>query len=191
MGRTDAEAGSSNILSTWWEEVSHWKRPWCWERLKAGGEGDDRGWDGWMASATRWTWTWANSRSWWWTGRPGMLQSTIEGLNNSNKCFWWTPFNFTQGRMHVPINLISLKTERLNHHNDTEETLDHIFTSLCIRRKSSAPTHTEERITGGHEYQGGGSHRALPEAARRPAFWTDQSTPTGSQRETLSTALGK
>ena len=49
--------------------------PWCWERLKAGGEGDNRAWDGWMASPTWWTWVWANSRSWWWTGRPGMLQS--------------------------------------------------------------------------------------------------------------------
>ena len=48
---------------------------WCWERLKAGGEGDDRGWDGWMASPTRWTWVWINSRSWRWTGRAGLLQS--------------------------------------------------------------------------------------------------------------------
>ena len=46
----------------------------CWERLKAGGEGDDRGWDGWMASLTRWTWVWVNSGSWWWTGRLGVLQ---------------------------------------------------------------------------------------------------------------------
>ena len=53
----------------------HWKRPWCWQRSKAGGEGDDRGWDGWMASPTPWTWVWANSRSWWWTGRPGVLRS--------------------------------------------------------------------------------------------------------------------
>ena len=51
----------------------YWKRPWCWKGLGAGGEGDDRGWDGWMASPTRWTWVWVNSRSWWWTGRPGML----------------------------------------------------------------------------------------------------------------------
>ena len=51
------------------------ERPWCWERLKAGGEGDDRGWDGWMASPTQWTWVWASSRSWWLTGKPGMLQS--------------------------------------------------------------------------------------------------------------------
>ena len=52
----------------------HWKRPWCWEGLGAGGEGDNRGWDGWMASPTRLTWVWVNSRSWWWTERPGMLQ---------------------------------------------------------------------------------------------------------------------
>ena len=50
-------------------------KPWGWERLKAGGEGDHRGWDGWMVSPTRWTWVWASSRSWWWTGKPGMLLS--------------------------------------------------------------------------------------------------------------------
>ena len=52
---------SSNTLATWWEETTHWKRPWCWERLKAGREGDDRGWDDWMASSTQWMWVWANS----------------------------------------------------------------------------------------------------------------------------------
>ena len=52
-----------------------WKRPWCWERLKTGREGDDRGWDGWLVSLTQWTWIWVNSGIWWWTGRPGMLQS--------------------------------------------------------------------------------------------------------------------
>ena len=62
-------------LVTWCEELTHWKRPWCWERLKAGGEGDNRGWDGWMASLTQWIWIWASSRSWWWTGKPGVLQS--------------------------------------------------------------------------------------------------------------------
>ena len=55
---------SSSTLAPWCEELTHWKRPWCWERLKAGGEGDDRGWDGWMASPTRWTWVWASSRTW-------------------------------------------------------------------------------------------------------------------------------
>ena len=68
--RTDAEA-ETPIL--WSPDVKNW--PWCWERLKAGGEGDDRGWDGWMASLTQWTWVWASSRSWWWIGKPGMLQS--------------------------------------------------------------------------------------------------------------------
>ena len=66
---------SSNTLVTWCEELTYWKRPLCWEGLKAGREGDDRGWDGWMASPTLWTWVWVNSRSWWWTGKPGMLQS--------------------------------------------------------------------------------------------------------------------
>ena len=47
---------------------------WCWKGLGTGGEGDNRGWDGWMASPTRWTWVWVNSRSWWWPGRPGVLQ---------------------------------------------------------------------------------------------------------------------
>ena len=64
---------NSNSLATWCKELTHLKRPWCWERLRAGGEGDDRGWDGWMASPTPWTWVWVNSGSWWWTGKPGVL----------------------------------------------------------------------------------------------------------------------
>ena len=64
-----------NTLATWCEELTHWKRSWCWERLKAGVEWDKRGWNGWMASPTRWTWVWVISGSWWWTGRPSMLQS--------------------------------------------------------------------------------------------------------------------
>ena len=63
-----------NTLATSCEELTHWKIPWCWEGLEAGGEGDNRGWDGWMASPTRWTWVWVNSGSWWWTGRPGVLR---------------------------------------------------------------------------------------------------------------------
>ena len=74
IGRTDAEAPNSNTLATSCEELTYWKRPWCWERLRAGGEGDNRGWDGWMASPTRWTGVWVNSRHWWWTGRPGVLR---------------------------------------------------------------------------------------------------------------------
>ena len=67
---------SCNTLATWCEELTHLKRPICWERLKVGREGDDRGWDGWMVSPTQWAWVWVSSRSWWGTGKPGMLQST-------------------------------------------------------------------------------------------------------------------
>ena len=64
---------NSSTLATSCEELTHWKRLWCWEGLGAGGEGDDRGWDGWMASLTWWTWVWVNSGSWWWTGRCSVL----------------------------------------------------------------------------------------------------------------------
>ena len=78
--RTDAEA---EIPMLWSLDAKHWlrrksrqwRRHWFWKRLKAGGEGDDRGWDGWMVSPTQWTWVWASSRSWWRTGKPGVLQS--------------------------------------------------------------------------------------------------------------------
>ena len=73
---------SSKTLATWFKELTHWKRPWCWERVNAG-EGGDRGWDGWMVSPTGWTWVWASSRRWWWTRKPGMLQSMTERLNNN------------------------------------------------------------------------------------------------------------
>ena len=76
------------------EELTHLKRPWCWERLKAGGEGDDRGWDGWMASLTWWTWVWASSGSWWWTGKNGVLQSMESDMTE-----WlnWTELNWCFG----------------------------------------------------------------------------------------------
>ena len=81
---------NSNTLAPWCVELTHLKRPWFWERLKAGGEGDDRVWDGWMASPTRWTWVWVSFRSWWWTGRPGVLQSM--GSQESDRTEWlnWT-----------------------------------------------------------------------------------------------------
>ena len=74
IGRTDVEAETPILwLSDVEKKLTHLKRPWCWEKLKAG-EGDDRGWDDWMASPTQWTWVWVNSGSWRWTGRPGVLQ---------------------------------------------------------------------------------------------------------------------
>ena len=71
-GRTDAEA---NTLAMWFKEPAQWKRLCCWERLRVGGERDDRGWDGWMALPPQWTWVWVSSGSSWWTGRPGVPQS--------------------------------------------------------------------------------------------------------------------
>ena len=80
-------------LATWFEELTHLKRPWWGERVKAGGEGDDRGWDGWMASLTQWTWVWASSGSWWWTGRPGVLQSMGSQRVGHD---WATELNWTE-----------------------------------------------------------------------------------------------
>ena len=65
---------NSSTLATWCEELTHWKRAWCWGRLKAGGEGDDRGWGGWMASPTQWTWVCVDSGRWWRIGRPDVLR---------------------------------------------------------------------------------------------------------------------
>ena len=84
---------NSNTLATSCEELTHWKRLWCWEGLWAGGEGDDRGWDGWMASLTWWMWVWVNSRRWWWAGRPGVL-----GFMGSQRVGhdWATKLNWTE-----------------------------------------------------------------------------------------------
>ena len=75
QGKLSVVINNFHFMATWCEELTHLRRPWCWERLRAGGEGDNRGWDGWMVSPTQWTWVWINSGSWWWTGRPGVLQS--------------------------------------------------------------------------------------------------------------------
>ena len=92
IGRTNVEAEIPILLATWCKELTHLKRPWCWERLKTGRERDDRGWDGWMASPTRWTWVWVNSGSWWWTGKPGVLwsmESQRVGHNWTTELTWW------------------------------------------------------------------------------------------------------
>ena len=82
---------NSSTLATWCEEPTYWKRSWCWERLKAGGEGDNRGWNCWMVSLTRWMWVWVNSRSLWWTGRSGVLQSM--GSQSQTRQSNWTELN--------------------------------------------------------------------------------------------------
>ena len=82
-------------LATLLKELTHWKRLWCWEGLGAGGKGDDRGWDGWMASPSQWMWVWMNSGRWWWTGRPGVLWSM--GLQRVRHD-WTTELNWTELR---------------------------------------------------------------------------------------------
>ena len=101
---------NSNTLATWCEELTHLKRPWCWERLRAGGEGDNRGWDGWMVSPTQWTWVWVNSGSWRWTRRPGVMQSMelqrvgdnwVTELSTSRSKLYW-------GARYFKISLVFL-----------------------------------------------------------------------------------
>ena len=92
IGRTDAIA-EIPIFGHLMGRSTYWKRPTCWEWLKAGGEGDDRGWHGWMASPTQWTWVWASSKRWWWTGKTGVMQST--GLQRVGHD-WATELNWTE-----------------------------------------------------------------------------------------------
>ena len=94
IGRNDAKAETPVLcLATSCEELAQWKRLWCWEELGAGGEGDDWGWDGWMASLSRWMRVWVNSGSWWWTGRPGVLR--FMGLQRVRHD-WATELNCTE-----------------------------------------------------------------------------------------------
>ena len=92
IGRTDVEAETPTLCPPNAKSWLIWKDS-CWERLRAGGKGDDRGWDGWIASLTLWIWVWVDSGSWWWTGRPGMLHSW--GLKESDTTEWpnWTELN--------------------------------------------------------------------------------------------------
>ena len=91
FGRNDAEAETPVL---WPPHAKSWLigKDWCWEGLGAGGEGDDRGWDGWMASLTPWTWVSVNSGSWWWTGRPGVLRF-MESQRDGHD--WATELNWT------------------------------------------------------------------------------------------------
>ena len=93
-----------------WRVDSLEKTLWCWEELGAGREGDDRGWDGWMASLTWWTWVWVNSRSWWWTGRPGVLQFMGSRRVRHN---WVTELNW------LSTNDLEMQSEKIDRINTT------------------------------------------------------------------------
>ena len=116
IGKTDVEAETPILWPLHEKKLTHWKRPWCWEGLGAGGEGDDRGWDGCMASPTRWTWVWMNSGSWWQTGRPCVLR--FMGLQRvrqdwATELKWTTDFltvRFVKGGSEVsPIKNFEIK----------------------------------------------------------------------------------
>ena len=101
---------SSSTLATWCEELTDLKRPWCWERLKEGGEGDNRGWDGWMASPTQRAWVWVNSGSSWWTERPGMSMVAKSQTRLSE----WTELNWSE------LNWTFLENSLITHIQDIE-----------------------------------------------------------------------
>ena len=92
---------NSSTLATWFEELTHLKIPWCWERLKAGGEVVDRQWDGWMASPTRWTCIWGNSVSCWWKGRPGVLLPWGHKKSDMTQQLNWTEQRL---RKNIPLS---------------------------------------------------------------------------------------
>ena len=103
---------NSNTLAIWCEELTHLKRPWCWERLRAGREGNNKGWDGWMASPTQWTWVWVDSGSWWRTGRPGVLQfmgSQEVGHERATELNWSRVSNTKKSWWEIIWNLECLK----------------------------------------------------------------------------------
>ena len=110
------------ILTAWCKGLTHWKIPWCWERLRAGGEEGDRGWDGWMASSTHWTWVWANSRRQWWTQKLGLLQSMGSQRVGHN---WVTE----QQQIVFIINLISVALRERHF-----KVLHVIHILLCVNR---------------------------------------------------------
>ena len=120
--RTDAWSTSTLVIRC--NQMTHWKSPWCWERLRAEGEEGIREWDGWMTSPTQWTWTWANSRRWWGTERPGMLQSrghkevdTTGRLNDNNTALtmsWQLQVNSKGTQPHVHMCPFSLQTQTFN-----------------------------------------------------------------------------
>ena len=106
----------------------HWKRPWCWERLKVGGQGDNRGWDGWMASLTQWTWVWVNSGSWWWTGRPGVLQS-VESLRVRQD--WATELNWSFLKMNFTSSLFCFVCVHSNYYPELPASIWRTSFNIC------------------------------------------------------------
>ena len=112
----------SNTLATWCKELTHWKRPWCWERLRARGEGRDKGWDSWMVSLTQWTWVWANSGRQWRTG-----SAAVHGVTKS-----WTWLN--------KWTITTRASHALTSQNLTTVAVEH-FATLAVFSKQLSPPH--------------------------------------------------
>ena len=102
-GRTDVEAETPTL---WPPDAKSWLIPWCWERLRAGGEGNNRRWDGWMASPTQQTWVWVHLGSWWWTGWPGVLQFMGSQRVRHD---WATELNWTLERAEIKEKIQEVK----------------------------------------------------------------------------------
>ena len=128
-----------NTLATWCEERTHWKEPWCWEKLKVGGEGDSRGQGGWMASPTQWTWVWVNSGSWWWTGRPGVLQSMGSQWTGHD---WATELNFSEG-----IDSVFLYSLHTHTHTHTQNIPQCLFQNVFNKNDNTCYKSTQKART--------------------------------------------
>ena len=124
QGDQTSQSWRKSVLSVHWRDwcwswnlntLATWKRHWCWERLKAGGEGDNRGWDCWTASQTQWTWIWVGSGSWWWIGNPGMLQSMGSQRVGHD---WGTELKWTKlnWQLEFALNLKHLIQLNLSYH---------------------------------------------------------------------------
>ena len=103
--RTDSEAETPVF---WLPDAKSWLiwKDWCWERLRTGGEGNNRGWNGWMASVAQWTFVWVNSRSWWWTGRPGVLEPMESQESDTTEWLNWTSSQTIQTQLCPTIKSI-------------------------------------------------------------------------------------
>ena len=171
-GRTDAEAETPILWPPDAKNWLIWKDPDARKRLKLGGEGDDREWDGWMASLTQWIWVWASSRSWWWTGKPGVLQSM--GSHD-----WATELNWTSSQQYTLLpwhsvcvcvtcatfyffffHLLFLRVKRWT---DNFRQCDTIFRSVEELEDTALPENLEWLFLRGHEewFLEGGSPSAL------------------------------
>ena len=140
---------NSNTLATWCEELTHWERPWCWERLRAGGEGDDRGWDGWMASLTQWTWVWVDSGSWWWTGRPAYCGSWGHKGSDTTERLNWTELNWYSCAFWPVCSPLSLPCVSLLSHSSVSSL--HSSLSLYLNSQFSSPSfHSPDPTTYSH-----------------------------------------